>query len=78
MFDFVKKQEPQNFQQQFFVGKAVSRKAVGFSDRDWSALIRKYPNFASVAANAAARDDYQSWIQVNNLEKINIVQHFIK
>ena len=54
------------------------RDGSGFSDREWSTLIRKYPNFALVAANTAAREDYQSWLQVNNFEKINFVQHFIK
>ena len=54
-----------------FCWKSSVKESHGFSDREWSTLIRKYPNFALVAANAAARDDYQSWIQVNNLEKIN-------
>ena len=37
--------------------------ASGLSDREWSTLIRKNPNFALVAANSAAREDYQSWIK---------------
>ena len=41
-----------------FCWKSNVKERRGFSDREWSALIRKYPNFASVAANAAARDDY--------------------
>ena len=41
--------------------------ASGLSDKEWSSLIRKYPHFALVAANAAAREDYQSWLQVNNI-----------
>ena len=50
------------------------RDGSGFSDREWSSLIRKYPNFALVAANAAARDDYQSRILVNNLEKVILLR----
>lgn len=39
------------------------KSANGLSDRKWSTLIRKNPNFALVAANAASREDYQTWLK---------------
>ena len=39
------------------------KSANGLSDKKWSTLIRKNPNFALVAANAASREDYQTWLK---------------
>ena len=39
------------------------KSANGLNDRKWSTLIRKNPNFALVAANAASREDYQTWMK---------------
>ena len=33
------------------------------NDKEWSNLIRKYPNFAMVATITAGREDYQSWLK---------------
>ena len=49
-----------------FYWKSSMKDAIGISDRQWSTLIRKNPNFALVAANCAAREDYQSWIKQHN------------
>ena len=37
--------------------------ANGLSDKEWSLLMRKNPNFALAAANAASREDYQTWLK---------------
>ena len=46
-----------------FYWKSSMKDASGLSDSQWSALIRRYPNFALVAANCAGREDYQSWLK---------------
>ena len=32
-------------------------------NKQWSSLIRKFPNFAMVAGITVGRTDYQSWVQ---------------
>ena len=39
------------------------KSANGISDKKWSRLMRKNPNFALVAANAASREYYQTWLK---------------
>ena len=33
------------------------------SDKEWSNLVRKHPNFGIVATITAGREDYQSWLK---------------
>ena len=66
---FCEEQEAPKLSAAIFCWKSNVRDGSGFSDREWPNLIWKYPNIVLVAANAAARDNYQSRIQVNNLDK---------
>ena len=54
-----------------FYWKSSMKDASGISDSQWSALIRRYPNFALVAANCAGREDYQSWLKATQFLDID-------